>query len=164
MAYLGKAVKNEKPYFGICGGAQLLAKLSGAEVRKNPVMEIGSYGVRLTAAGKKSGFFAGFPDTFSVFQWHGDTFDIPAGAKLLVRGTDCKNQAFSYGNCLGLQFHLEVTSQAAGKWADQHKNELERTRKTKKQIVNECKIGEGQMRNLACKLIKSFFSRALLDS
>lgn len=163
MAYLGKAVKNEKPYLGICGGAQLLAKLLGAEVRKNPVMEIGGYNVRLTAAGKKSKFFSGFPDTFSVFQWHGDTFDIPAGAELLVMGTDCKNQAFSYRNSLGLLFHLEVTSQAASKWADEYRDELKRVGKTKKRVVEECRINEEQMEELAVKLIKSFF-KALLDT
>ncbi len=163
MAYLGKAVKNEKPYLGICGGAQLLAKLLGAEVRKNSVMEIGSYNVGLTAAGKKSKFFSGFPDTFSVFQWHGDTFDIPAGAKLLVKGTDCRNQAFSYRNSLGLLFHLEVTSQAASKWADEYRDELKRVGKTKKRVVEECRINEEQMGELADKLIKSFF-KARLDT
>jgi len=164
MAYLGKAVKNEKPYLGICGGAQLLAKLLGAEVRKNPVMEIGSYNVRLTAAGKKSKFFLGFLDTFSVFPWHGETFDIPAGAKLLVKGTDCRNQAFSYRNSLGLLFHLEVTSQAASKWADEYRDELERVGKTKKQVVEQCKINEGRMVELADKLIKNFFSKVPLDT
>jgi GMP synthase (glutamine-hydrolysing) len=162
MAYLGKVVEKEKPYLGTCGGAQLLARLLGAEVRKNPVMEIGCYGVRLTAAGKKSKFLSGFSDTFSVFQWHGDTFDIPAGARLLVRGTDCKNQAFSYGNCLGLLFHLELTSKDIGRWADEYRDELERFGKTKKQIVNECRINEEQMGKLAGKLIKSFFNRAKL--
>jgi GMP synthase-like glutamine amidotransferase len=164
MAYLRKAVENRKPYLGICGGAQLLAKLLGAEVRKNPVMEIGSYDVKLTAAGKKSRFFAGFPDTYPVFQWHGDTFDIPAGAKLLVKGADCRNQAFSYRNSLGLLFHLEVTSQAVSKWADEYRDELERVGKTKKQVVEECKINEEQMGELADKLIKNFFSEALLDT
>jgi GMP synthase-like glutamine amidotransferase len=163
MAYLGKAVKNEKPYLGICGGAQLLAKLLGAEVRKNSVMEIGSYNVGLTAAGKKSKFFSGFPDTFSVFQWHGDTFDIPAGAELLVKGTDCRNQAFSYRNSLGLLFHLEVTSQAASKWADEYRDELKRVGKPKKRVVEECRINEEQMGELADKLIKSFF-KARLDT
>jgi GMP synthase (glutamine-hydrolysing) len=160
MAYLGKVVEKEKPYLGICGGAQLLARLFGAEVRKNLVMEIGCYGVKLTAAGKKSRFFSGFPDTFSVFQWHGDTFDVPAGARLLVRGTDCENQAFSNGNSLGLLFHLEVTSHAAGRWADEYRDELERFGKTKKQIMNECRVNEEQMEKLASKLIKSFFNRA----
>jgi GMP synthase-like glutamine amidotransferase len=164
MAYLRKAVENRKPYLGICGGAQLLAKLLGAEVHKNPAMEVGSYDVKLTAAGKKSRFFAGFPDTYPAFQWHGDTFDIPAGAKLLVKGTDCRNQAFSYRNSLGLLFHLEVTSQAVSKWADEYRDELERVGKTKKQVVEECKINEEQMGELADKLIKNFFSEALLDT
>jgi GMP synthase-like glutamine amidotransferase len=160
MVYLREVVKNGNPYLGICGGAQLLAKLLGAEVRRNPVMEIGSYDVRLTAAGKKSAFFAGFPDMFSVFQWHGDTFDIPAEAKLLVRGPNCRNQAFSCRNSLGLQFHLEVAAKAAGRWADQYRDELKRFGKTKEQIVNECKVNEEQMRNLAGMLIKNFFSNA----
>ena len=160
IVYLKEVVKNERPCFGICAGAQLLARLLGAEVRRNPVMEIGSCVARLTAVGKKSEFFAGFPEVFPVFHWHGDTFDMPVGAKLLVRGADCRNQAFSYGNSLGLQFHLEVVSQAAGKWADKYRNELERVEKTKEQIVNECEVNEEQMRDLAGKLIRNFLNKS----
>jgi len=160
MAYLKAAMKKDKPYLGICAGAQLPARLLGAEVRRNPVMEIGSYNVKLTPAGKKHRFFTGFPDTFQVFQWHGDTFDIPNGCMLLVEGIDCKNQAFSYNNSLGLQFHLEVTSQAASKWADEYRSELKQVGKTKRQVVNECKIIEKQTRELAYKLIDNFFRQA----
>jgi len=91
----------------------LLARAAGAEVRKNPVMEIGGYEVRLTDAGKKDTLFKNFPGTFPVFHWHGDTFDIPQGAELLVTGEKCKNQAFRYKNSVALQFHLEVTSSEA---------------------------------------------------
>jgi len=160
MAYLKAVVKKNRPYLGICGGAQLLAKLLGAEVRKNPAMEIGSYNIELTAAGKKHKFFAGFPDTFPVFQWHGDTFNIPKGGRLLATGTDCRNQAFSYGNSLGLLFHLEVTSKAAGKWADEYRSELKQVGKTKRQVVDECRIIEKQTKELAYKLISNFFSQA----
>ena len=160
IAYLKEVVKNEKPCLGICAGAQLLAGLRGAEVHTNPVMEIGSYVATLTAVGKKNEFFAGFPEVFPVFQWHGDTFDIPVGAKLLVRGADCKNQAFSYGNSLGLQFHLEVVSQAAGKWADKYRDELERGGKTKEQIVNECEVNEEQMGDLAGRLMRNFLNKS----
>jgi len=131
ITYLKAVVRKNRPYLGICGGAQLLARLLGAEVRKNPVMEIGGYNVKLTAAGKKDGFFAGFPDTFPVFHWHGDTFSIPKGGRLLATGADCENQAFGYGNSLGLLFHLEVTSQTAGKWADKYRSELKQVGKTK---------------------------------
>lgn len=158
--YLEAIVKKDKPYLGICGGAQLLAKLLGGEVRRNPVMEIGGYDVRLTAAGRKHKFFAGFPGTFPVFQWHGDTFDIPNGGLLLAEGTDCKNQAFSYSNSLGLIFHLEVTSQTASKYADEYRRELKHIGKTKRQVVNECRIVEKQMKELAYKLIHNFFKHA----
>jgi GMP synthase-like glutamine amidotransferase len=160
IVYLREVVKSEKPYLGICAGAQLLAGLLGAEVRRNPVMEIGSYVVRLTAAGRRSEFFRGFPEVFPVFQWHGDTFDIPVGAELLVTGIDCKNQAFSSGNSLGLQFHLEVVPQAASKWADEYRDELERVGKTKEQIVKECRGNGEQMGDLAGKLIRNFLNKS----
>jgi len=160
MAYLKTVVRKGKPYLGICAGAQLLAKLLGAEVRKNPVMEIGSSNVRLTPAGRKHKFLAGFPDTFPVFQWHGDTFNTPNGGRLLAEGTGCKNQAFSYNSSLGLQFHLEVTSQTVSKWADEYRSELKQVGKTKRQVVNECKIIEKQTKELAYKLINNFFRQA----
>jgi GMP synthase-like glutamine amidotransferase len=160
IAYLKAVVKKDKPCLGICAGAQLLAKLSGAQVRKNPVMEIGSYNVRLTPAGKKHRFFKGFPDTFPVFQWHGDTFTVPEGGRLLAIGTDCKNQAFSCGNSLGLLFHLEVTWQTADKWASDYGSELSQVGKMRKQVVNECKMIEKQTKELAYKLISNFFSQA----
>ena len=159
ITYLKAVVRRDKPCLGICAGAQLLAKLLGAEVKKNPVMEVGSYSIQLTPAGKKDVFFAGFPDTFPVFQWHSDTFTIPKGGRLLAIGKDCKNQAFSYRYSLGLLFHLEITSQAAGKWANKYRSELKHVGKTVKQVVNECKVIEKQTKELACKLISNFLSQ-----
>ena len=48
-----------------------------------------------------------------VFQWHGDTFDLPAGTKLLASSEACVNQAFSYKEkVIGLQFHFEATEKS----------------------------------------------------
>jgi GMP synthase (glutamine-hydrolysing) len=54
---------------------------------------------------------------FTVFQWHGDTFDLPIGAVQLARSRQCENQAFCFGaSAYGLQFHLEVTQQIIDNW------------------------------------------------
>lgn len=100
-----------KPVLGICLGAQLIARALGAGVTRNAHTEIGWFDVSLDAAARDARLFAGFPDSFSAFHWHGDTFAIPAAARLLMRNQACAHQAFHYGErVLGLQFHLEVTA------------------------------------------------------
>ncbi|MHB1126474.1 MAG: type 1 glutamine amidotransferase [Bacillota bacterium] len=111
---------------GICLGGQLIARALGAEVKKNPVREIGWYPVTLTEEGRHSPVFAGFPDEFMVFQWHGDTFDIPHGAAHLVVSELCGNQAFTCGeHILAFQFHLEVNPEIIATWAAAYDDELE---------------------------------------
>lgn len=148
--FLEGVVREGRPYLGICAGGQYLARLLGARVRRNPVLEIGGYEVRRVAADP---CFAGFPEKFPVFQWHGETFDVPAGAALLVEGDDCRNQAFRKGSALGVQFHLEATAADAAAWADAYAGELDRVGKTREQVVAECRSREPAMRALAFRLL-----------
>ncbi len=95
---------------GICLGAQLLAEALGAEVFPNKYKEIGWFPIELTEAGRAHPLFRGWPSSFDVFHWHGETFSLPAGALRLARSEACENQAFLYEDrVLALQFHLEVT-------------------------------------------------------
>ena len=106
-----QAIRKEKKVLGICLGAQLIADVLGGKVYPNKDKEIGWFPIQITQEGKE-GYFRGSPDNFDVFHWHGDTFDLPTGAKLLATSKACKNQAFSYGShVLGLQFHLEVSKE-----------------------------------------------------
>ncbi len=92
---------------GICLGAQLIASATGARVYPNQEREIGWFRVAGTKGGDDS--FC-FPDLLDVFHWHGETFDLPAGAVRLAGSPACRNQAFQLGkNAIGLQFHLEMT-------------------------------------------------------
>jgi GMP synthase-like glutamine amidotransferase len=155
--YLRQTIELRKPCFGICCGAQILAMLLGAQVRKCKQKEIGGYEVRLTKAGQSDPLFEQFPGHFPVFHWHGDTFDIPSSAELLVEGDVCKNQLFRWNKVVGLLFHLEMTSHDVIKWAEEYAQELVEIGKNKEQAVEECKIREQEMALLAVQLLDNFF-------
>jgi len=105
------------PLLGICLGSQLLAKALGAQVYRNPQKEIGWYTVDLTPAGAADPLFAGLTSPVPVFQWHGDAFDLPAGATPLASSPLCTHQAFRYGDRVyGLLFHLELTPAVIRSW------------------------------------------------
>ena len=102
---------------GICLGAQLIAKSLGATVRKNPEKEIGWYDVTLTEEGKADPVMGHLVDTRSIFEWHGDAYDIPEGAVHLATSPTCADQAFRYGtNVYGFQFHMEVDAALIERW------------------------------------------------
>ncbi len=114
-----------RPTLGICLGAQLLAKALGARVYPGPHKEIGFAPIRLTAAGKASCLAPfGAPDAV-VLHWHGDTFDLPAGAIRLASTEFYDNQAFAAGSSLlGLQFHPEIGAIGFERWLIGHTAEL----------------------------------------
>ncbi|MBN2255616.1 MAG: type 1 glutamine amidotransferase [Deltaproteobacteria bacterium] len=120
VAFLKKAVTANVPILGICLGAQLIARACRAGVTKMEQEEQGWKKVFLTDSGKRDSLFQRLPDYMTVFQWHGDTFEIPHGGALLATARECANQAFRYRNAYGLQFHIEVTDRMIGEWFDGH--------------------------------------------
>lgn len=65
------------------------------------------------------------PDQFTAFHWHGDTFDLPEGARLLFESEACKNQGFiSENRVIGLQFHLEMSEQTIRNVIENCRDEL----------------------------------------
>ncbi len=123
-AFIRSAIKAGKPVLGICLGAQLIAAALGARVYKNSLKEIGWFPVKGIRQNKE-GLFS-FPENFTAFHWHGDTFDLPVGANLLATNTTCRNQAFQVGQrVMGLQFHLETTPQSLRLLIDNARQELQ---------------------------------------
>ena len=121
MALIKEAVQKNIPVLGICLGSQLMAKAFGAQVYAGPKKEIGFY--HNIIPDEKSSLFSGISSPFTVFHWHGDTFDIPPGAHRLAH-SESYNQAFRYGTAVGLQFHLEVNSDIVQSWLDHTHEEL----------------------------------------
>ncbi len=127
-ALIADAVSAGRPYWGVCLGAQLLAASLGARVAKGPRPELGVMGVRLTDAAATDPVFAGAPREFPTLQWHGDTYELPAGAVRLAESDLYEQQAFVIGRAYALQFHLEVDAALAGEWMEipDYVEELER--------------------------------------
>lgn len=119
------AIKAGIPLLGICLGAQLIAAAMGAEVYRGNLKEIGWYPISITAEGQLGSLLGYLPEKPTVFQWHGDGFDLPKGAQRLASSLHYDNQAFRIGRYVyGLQFHLEVTAEMIERWIAHHSRDL----------------------------------------
>jgi GMP synthase (glutamine-hydrolysing) len=113
----------QRPFLGICLGAQMLAMQLGAHVAPHPQgrAEIGYYPILPTRAGLA--ICPHWPDR--VYHWHREGFGLPFGTELLAEGTDFPVQAFQSGNCFGLQFHPDVTYAMMHRWTTRGAERLE---------------------------------------
>jgi GMP synthase (glutamine-hydrolysing) len=104
------------PTFGVCLGAQLLAKAAHADVGPATEPEIGWHPVELTPAAREDPVFASVPERFDAFQWHYYTYGLPGGSVELAHSPVC-TQAFRLGEHVwGIQFHAEVTGTQVESW------------------------------------------------
>ncbi|HEX5472065.1 MAG TPA: gamma-glutamyl-gamma-aminobutyrate hydrolase family protein [Lacipirellulaceae bacterium] len=120
-----RAIGSGKAVLGICLGAQLIAHALGAKVYKNEHREIGWFNIERSQEALTNPFGELLPPKLEVFHWHGDTFELPAGATRLASSAACINQAFAVGTQVAaLQFHLEVTRDSAAMLIDHCADEL----------------------------------------
>jgi GMP synthase (glutamine-hydrolysing) len=112
--WIGIALREQRPFLGVCLGAQMLAMQLGAKVAPHPLglTQIGYYPIRPTAAGKM--LCPNWPD--QVYHWHREGFGLPAGCELLAEGDDFPVQAFRSGTAFGFQFHPDVTTAMMHCW------------------------------------------------
>jgi GMP synthase (glutamine-hydrolysing) len=117
---LKRRLRSDAPTLGICLGAQLMAFAAGAAVyensrlapdgsgRRERVFEVGWADLHFDRS-EGAEVLAGIADIVPMFHWHGDTFDLPAGAHRFAATPACRTQAFRLKRrWFGLQFHPEV--------------------------------------------------------
>jgi GMP synthase-like glutamine amidotransferase len=122
-AFLRQAIEAGVPVLGICLGAQLIASALGARVQPNAVAEIGWFPVWRAESVGDDCFV--FPDRIELLHWHGETFALPEGARLLASSEACRHQAFQLGRrVIGLQCHPEMTPAIVADLLDECAGEL----------------------------------------
>jgi GMP synthase (glutamine-hydrolysing) len=112
--WLAVPLSENKPFLGVCLGAQMLVRHLGGKVAGDPQgrVEIGYYPITPTPAGRA--LCSRWPER--VYQWHREGIDLPAGSELLAEGETFPVQAFRHGSGYGLQFHPEVTHATMCRW------------------------------------------------
>ncbi len=122
LDFIPTVLESGKTLFGICLGAQLVARALGAAVTRHPdgCTEIGYTGISPTPEGRPF-----FDAPTMVYQWHREGFDLPHGATLLAENGVFVNQAFRYGETTyGVQFHPEVTRAIVERWTEKAAEDL----------------------------------------
>lgn len=110
--------RRDKAVLGICLGSQLLARAFGGRNSIGTASEFGWSPVTLTEEGAADPLLREVPKDFRIFQWHDDTFTLPAGALRLATGTVAENQAFRIGRATyGFQFHFEADTRLVRDWS-----------------------------------------------
>jgi GMP synthase-like glutamine amidotransferase len=107
--FIKEVIAAGKKVIGICLGSQLIASALSCKVYPGKEKEIGFFPVQFTNEAMDNSLFSHFKNPYTVFHWHGDTFDLPAGSQLIASTDVCNHQAYLTGNnVLGLQFHFEM--------------------------------------------------------
>ena len=125
LALIRMAQDKGLPVLGHCLGGQLISKALGGRISANPVKEIGWHPVRSAGTAAADDWLCGIPAEPTLFHWHGETFSIPEGAELILENDNCAQQAFTMGNTLALQCHVEMTAPMVSEWAALYKDELQ---------------------------------------
>jgi GMP synthase (glutamine-hydrolysing) len=154
-------ISGGKKVLGVCLGAQIMAKALGARVYRGPEKEIGWYDIELQEEGVRDPLMqklavhpqAGdFRKKFTVFHWHGETFDLPSGTVWLAKSQLYPHQAFRYGtSAYAFQFHIEVRKEMVYEWLKDEEVDMEKVARDTETFYND-------YHNRAVNFYRGFFN------
>jgi|tagenome__1003787_1003787.scaffolds.fasta_scaffold20932863_2 GMP synthase-like glutamine amidotransferase len=126
MELIREAVAADKPYLGLCLGAQLLTAATGGRVVRSEPPEVGWVDIGLRPEARDDPLFGDLPERFTVMEWHYYRCNPPEGAVELAANDVC-TQALRVGrHAWGTQFHIEVTRPVLMTWFEAAPQELEK--------------------------------------
>src|SRR5699024_7935995 len=124
--FLRDAIEANKYVLGICLGSQMIAEVLGGKVYPHKFQEVGWWKVQFNEYVNKISLFNNLSREMMVFQYHGDTFDLPNDAIRLAGNEERENQAFIYKDrVVGLQYHPEFSEEKLEEIVVLHGDELE---------------------------------------
>ena len=116
LQLIRSAIDRDQPCLGHCLGGQLMSKALGGRVTRNAVKEIGWNALQVENSLRSDAWLGAENGPLTTFQWHGETFSIPAGAERILTSAACANQAFVIGKSLAMQCHIEMTPAMIEDW------------------------------------------------
>jgi GMP synthase (glutamine-hydrolysing) len=126
IAFIKKAIEQNKILLGACLGAQFIGEALGAHFGHSPNREIGAFPITLTEDGKQDPIFSTFPEKFMVGHWHGDMPGLTPESKILATSEGCPRQIVRYApKIYGFQCHFEFTPEAIEAMIENNAHELE---------------------------------------
>ncbi len=156
LQLIRSAYANDVPIIGHCLGGQLMSKALGERVCPNRVKELGwSALTPIPSDVTKKWLGLAADGALTVFQWHGETFELPKQAHLIATNSYCTNQIFALGPHLGMQCHIEMTPEMIKSWCEQWDDEKVKpssTVQTPAEMIAQTALRLPQLRLLADNL------------
>ena len=153
-SFIRSALHAGTPVIGVCLGSQFMAKSLGATIRPGKAMEIGMTPVTLTVEAKQDPVFRTLPESFEVFEWHGEVFDLPKDCVPLAGSAIASLQAFRYGaRAYGLLFHLEMEENGIDSLCRECAPDLSKAHITTQQVKTTALPHLPQLHQIADRLI-----------